>query len=55
MSIPFEVMLDPEKYGYKQCDRCDGYGSSLKESGNTCSKCGGIGLVKKEKKEKTDK
>jgi len=49
MSIPFEVMMDPEKYGYKICDHCNGYGSSLKDpvGQNTCSKCGGTGLLKK--------
>ena len=30
-----------------ECDHCNGYGSSLKdpEGTNTCSKCGGKGLV----------
>ena len=43
------VMLDPEKYGYKICSNCNGYGSSLKEDSDRCTKCGGWGLVKKEK------
>ena len=41
-----KVMMDPEKYGYKQCPRCNGYGSSLKEAGAKCSQCGGSGLIK---------
>ena len=45
----FEIMLNPEKYGYKQCPHCNGYGSSLKdqEGVDRCSRCGGTGLVKK--------
>jgi hypothetical protein len=27
------------------CPDCNGYGSSLKESGDTCSQCGGTGLL----------
>jgi len=45
--LDIKIMLDPQKYGYSQCPHCNGYGSSLKESSNTCSKCGGSGLVKK--------
>ena len=26
-----EIMLDPEKYGYKQCLHCNGYRSSLQD------------------------
>lgn len=33
---------------YTECPNCNGYGSSLKEGGNTCSRCGGSGLVKRE-------
>lgn len=45
----FEIMMNPEKYGYEQCHHCNGYGSSLKDSVgvNQCTKCKGIGLVKK--------
>ena len=52
MSIPFEVILNPDKYGYKQCDHCNGYGSSLKDPRGVdrCTKCGGVGLIKKEEK-----
>lgn len=46
--MDIEVMLDPEKYGFKVCPHCNGYGSSLKESGSTCSKCNGSGLIKKD-------
>ena len=28
------------------CPNCNGYGSSLKEEAETCSKCGGLGLVR---------
>jgi DnaJ-class molecular chaperone len=42
-----EIMMNPEKHGFEQCDNCNGYGSSLKESSPKCSKCGGSGLVKK--------
>ena len=45
--MDFKIMLDPEKYGYIQCKNCNGYGSSLKESSDKCSVCGGSGLVKK--------
>ena len=50
-----EIMLDPEKYGYKQCPHCNGYGSSLKdpEGVDTCTMCHGSGLIK-EDKGKTD-
>jgi DnaJ-class molecular chaperone len=52
MSIPFEVILNPDKYGYKQCDHCNGYGSSLKDPRGVdrCTKCDGVGLIKKEEK-----
>ena len=43
-----ELMLNPEKYGYKECSFCNGYGASLKETAPKCTKCGGLGLVKKE-------
>lgn len=51
MEDSFEVHLNPEKYGYKVCSHCNGYGSSLKEEADTCTRCGGSGLVKKEEKE----
>jgi DnaJ-class molecular chaperone len=49
-----EIMVDPEKYGYKQCPHCNGYGSSLKdpEGVDTCTVCHGWGLVKEDDKEK---
>jgi hypothetical protein len=31
-----------------QCQRCDGYGSSLQEDAEQCTACGGTGLVRKE-------
>ena len=50
MDNNFEIMLDPEKFGYIQCPHCSGYGSSLKdpEGVNICKRCGGSGLIKKE-------
>tara|TARA_B100001029_G_C15027067_1_gene434335 strand:- start:329 stop:502 length:174 start_codon:yes stop_codon:yes gene_type:complete len=56
MSIPFEVMMNPKKYGYKECDHCNGYGSSLKDpfGQNVCSKCGGVGLLKEKETKKAD-
>lgn len=47
MTVTFEQMMDPEKHGLVECEHCAGYGSSLKESADKCSKCGGSGLVKK--------
>ena len=45
----FEIMMNPEKYGYVQCPHCNGYGSSLKDpvGVNQCTRCNGLGLVKK--------
>lgn len=50
----FDKILNPEKYGMVECKHCNGYGSSLKdpEGVNTCTVCGGSGLVKKGSKEK---
>jgi len=46
--ISFEAMLNPEEHGYVECNHCNGYGSSLKETSDKCTKCGGAGLLKKE-------
>ena len=45
-----KISLDLEKYGYRECPHCNGYGSSLKdpEGVNICKRCGGSGLIKKE-------
>lgn len=40
------MMLHPERYGMEMCLHCAGYGSSLHEDADTCTKCGGSGLVK---------
>jgi DnaJ-class molecular chaperone len=48
MSRPFEQILNPEKYGLEECPHCNGYGSSLKESADRCTVCGGDGLLTKE-------
>jgi len=37
--------LTPDK---KICDHCNGYGSSLKEDADRCTKCEGTGLVPKQ-------
>ena len=44
---PPEAIFNPEKYGYEECPHCNGYGSSLKEEADRCTKCGGSGVVKK--------
>ena len=31
--------------GMEPCGHCNGYGSSLKETSDRCSRCGGTGLV----------
>ncbi len=31
--------------GYKWCDHCNGYGSSLKDANDRCARCNGTGLV----------
>ena len=31
--------------GTRWCPHCNGYGSSLKETGERCSRCGGTGLL----------
>jgi DnaJ-class molecular chaperone len=41
-----QIMLNPRQYGYEECTHCNGYGSSLKEEGRTCSRCGGSGLIR---------
>ena len=48
MDKNFEIMLNPEKFGYIQCPHCNGYGWSLKdpEGVNICIRCGGSGLIK---------
>ena len=50
-----DILFNPEKHGYKQCEHCGGYGSSLKESNPRCSKCDGTGLVKKENKKENER
>jgi hypothetical protein len=42
-----QIRQDPDKYGYFQCDRCHGYGSSLQEQEDKCTKCNGLGVVPK--------
>jgi DnaJ-class molecular chaperone len=47
----FDIMLDPQKYGYIECPHCNGYGSSLKDPDgvDTCTKCNGWGVIKERK------
>lgn len=40
-----DILMDPGAYGYTECPRCHGYGSSLHEACPKCSLCGGLGLV----------
>ena len=40
-----EQMMYPEKHGLKVCSHCNGYGSSMKEGAETCTVCGGCGVV----------
>lgn len=46
----WEIMMNPGKHGYRECDHCNGFGSSFKdpEGVDTCTKCKGLGLVKGE-------
>lgn len=50
VEVTMDMILDPGKYGLKECPHCNGYGSSLKdpEGVNVCTQCGGIGLIRKE-------
>lgn len=36
-----------EQSTHEQCSHCNGYGSSLKEASDKCTRCGGSGIVKK--------
>jgi len=40
------IGTDLKAKGYEYCDHCNGYGSSLKEDANTCTKCKGTGIQK---------
>lgn len=44
----FDIISNPEKYGYKVCSHCNGYGSSLKDpiEITVCTLCGGSGVIK---------
>jgi len=43
--------FNPEKYGMAVCPLCEGKGKLLKNPHdfNVCTRCGGFGLIKKEK------
>lgn len=49
-----DIMSDPQKYGYEVCPHCIGHGISLNGPAEdcTCCFCGGLGLEKKDKKDK---
>jgi DnaJ-class molecular chaperone len=53
MATRLEIIMDPYKHGYEVCTHCNGYGSSLKDPPEvySCTKCGGLGLVKKQEGE----
>jgi DnaJ-class molecular chaperone len=38
-------MDEPTPAGTRQCSQCNGYGSSLHESADRCTRCNGTGLV----------
>lgn len=40
--MDIKIMLNPGKYEYKMCGYCNGYGSSLKEESDRCTKCHGF-------------
>jgi len=48
MPYTFDQIANPQKYGLEQCPHCNGYGSSLKEKDDRCTKCGGSGMMTKE-------
>lgn len=51
---PIDFTRTLTEHGMEICGHCNGYGSSLKEPDDKCTKCGGSGLVK-QKKEKGKK
>jgi len=55
--LPIKMLLNPEEYGLRVCTQCNGYGSSLKETADVCTVCGGVGLLEKtpDPQEKEDK
>jgi len=40
----FEVNISDPNSKFEYCDHCNGYGSSLKEEADTCTKCKGTGI-----------
>jgi DnaJ-class molecular chaperone len=42
---PIEVMAAIAAGTMKECDHCNGYGSSFKEDAPICTRCGGVGAV----------
>jgi DnaJ-class molecular chaperone len=51
MTLPFDVVMNPEENGYEVCAHCNGYGSSLKEEARRCTRCDGHGVVPAEGEE----
>ena len=49
LALELDKWLNMDKYGLMECPNCNGYGSSLKEHCDKCTKCGGSGVVDKRK------
>jgi len=45
--LNLNILAKPGKYGYLECEQCDGLGSMyIKEKFWFCQKCDGVGLLK---------
>jgi hypothetical protein len=55
LSEKIEALIHPEKYGYKDCPDCKGYGSFTTDVDapvyELCGVCGGSGIVEDEDEE----
>ena len=47
--ITVHTSFDPEKHGMMVCRNCNGIGYIQNPKRQCCPKCGGFGLIKKEK------
>lgn len=50
MKNKYDILWEPEKYGYKECEVCGGYGNTNRRVGTEffgedCGKCGGDGVL----------
>jgi len=54
LSEKIDICFNPEKYGYKDCEACDGFGDKSKNHDlnlyEKCDVCGGDGVVPMEEK-----